>query len=264
MVATLERDGVSYIMPQTSLAWVLAGRELPPDKKVNTVDGDVKNLRLDNLILVGKEVKRSHAEYTGYCRSRCAIEELGLEYLRTCFDVDLESGLVVWKHRPREHFSDDHSYKMYAKKYPGTPLRVPLQSNQKIIAQFSVKDKKYVISAHYLVWYFAGKTVTGDNVLDHINRNGQDNRLANLRECSKIDNARNCSVAKNNKTGATGVLPHKGRWRAQISLGTFDTFEEAVAARRKAEIDIYGAYAPDATTDPAFLSRTAGTLAGLI
>jgi hypothetical protein len=53
----------------------------------------------------------------------------------------------------------------------------------------------------------------------------------------------------NNTTGRTGVYQRKenGKWRAKITvlkktvdLGTFDTYEEAVAAREQAELHYYG------------------------
>lgn len=77
---------------------------------------------------------------------------------------------------------------------------------------------------------------------DHINRDGLDNRVANLRKTTKYGNSDNRGKYKNNVSGHTGVLRSNGKWEARISiygnrkvLGVFDSFEEAVKARKNAE-----------------------------
>lgn len=101
--------------------------------------------------------------------------------------------------------------------------------------------------AHRAIWaihYGAWPTLD----LDHINRDRADNRLENLREATPSQNARNKSLASNNKSGVRGVYQDSeyGGWRAniytnekkQIYLGAFKTREEAIAARRAAEIEL--------------------------
>lgn len=86
-------------------------------------------------------------------------------------------------------------------------------------------------------------------LIDHINRNKKDNRLCNLRVADKSLNAFNTGIRKNNSSGATGVRYRKDtkRWTAEIkknykkiSLGCYETKEEAIQARRKAERELYG------------------------
>lgn len=87
--------------------------------------------------------------------------------------------------------------------------------------------------------------------IDHINGVRDDNRIENLREVTAAENAKNLSVPSSNTSGAIGVSWRKanGKWKAQIKvkrrdihLGYFDQFEQAVAARRAAEI-AYGFHA---------------------
>ncbi|MGB3724872.1 MAG: HNH endonuclease signature motif containing protein [Glaciecola sp.] len=87
-------------------------------------------------------------------------------------------------------------------------------------------------------------------IIDHINGNPFDNRLCNLRESSSLQNNRNCSLQKNNKTGRVGVRLVKGRYYAAIGvggknkhIGIFDAFEDACKAREQAELK-YG-YEPN-------------------
>lgn len=93
-----------------------------------------------------------------------------------------------------------------------------------------------------------------DMVVDHENRNPLDNRKDNLRVCTQHENIFNTSMKSNNISGTVGVSWHNksNKWRAYISingkqkhLGLYDSIEEAIAARRQAEIDYFGEYSPN-------------------
>ena len=82
------------------------------------------------------------------------------------------------------------------------------------------------------------------NSIDHINRNGCDNRIINLREVTARQQSANTGMSKANTSGVKGVsfLKDKGKWRASMNvdgkktnLGTFATIQEATAARKAAE-----------------------------
>ena len=82
------------------------------------------------------------------------------------------------------------------------------------------------------------------NSVDHINRDGCDNRIVNLREVTAREQSANTGLSKANTSGVKGVsfLKDKGKWRASMNidgkktnLGTFLTMNEAVAARLQAE-----------------------------
>ncbi len=89
---------------------------------------------------------------------------------------------------------------------------------------------------------------------DHINRDRADNRRSNLRECTHQQNACNKPICSANRSGITGVFWVKriSRWVAQIRcnykhthLGCFTDIAEAKAARRAAELEYFGEFAPD-------------------
>lgn len=102
------------------------------------------------------------------------------------------------------------------------------------------------LQAHRVIWALAyGSWPPGP--LDHINGKRADNRLANLRIGSGGINQRNAARSKRSTSGRTGVSWHKRRkvWHAYIHrsgqrehLGYFARFEDAVAARAKAEATI--------------------------
>lgn len=80
-------------------------------------------------------------------------------------------------------------------------------------------------------------------IIDHINRDRLDNRKCNLRFITQRENTWNSNLRSDNKTGTAGVSKVGNKWVSRIVacgkgyyLGTFDTVEQAVDARRKAEI----------------------------
>jgi len=98
--------------------------------------------------------------------------------------------------------------------------------------------------AHRLAFlYMTGKFPPAQ--VDHINRIRNDNRWCNLRLINKEGNAKNSKKRTDNTSKICGVNLYKrtGRWTAYINhnkkrihLGTFKTKDEAIKARKEAEI----------------------------
>ncbi len=107
-----------------------------------------------------------------------------------------------------------------------------------------VSHKGDTFRAHRLIWVI----VTGEqpNFIDHIDGNGLNNKWENLRSVSRNQNARNKKVSKSNKTGTPDVswAESRKKYVAKITddshnrvyLGMFDRLEDAVTARKQAEI----------------------------
>lgn len=90
--------------------------------------------------------------------------------------------------------------------------------------------------------------------IDHIRHKNNDNRKSQLRPCTNQQNNMNKGLQSNNTSGVTGVTWDKRRskWQAQIHLngkhihlGYFDSFENAVNARKKAEEKFFGEFSYD-------------------
>ncbi|UZB05518.1 HNH endonuclease [Xanthomonas citri pv. fuscans] len=98
-------------------------------------------------------------------------------------------------------------------------------------------DRKFYY-AHRVAWLLIHGRWPSHHI-DHINGVRDDNRLANLRECSAGQNQQNRGRSSNNASGYTGVSFHSlvDKWQAHIQinglrshLGYFQNSEDARAA----------------------------------
>ena len=134
-------------------------------------------------------------------------------------DVDLFDWLNQWNWHA---FKGRHTF--YAK-------RMGYAGNQRI-----------TISMHREI---LGLSYGDNNIADHINQDGLDNRLSNLRVVSHVENLRNHKLFSNNTSGFSGVAwcERDKKWRSrvfvnqqEIPLGYHTTIEDAIIARRLGEL----------------------------
>jgi hypothetical protein len=164
-------------------------------------------------------------------------ESLSVEFVREFFSYDRESGVLTWNQRPLSHFKDSGMWKSWNTKFSGKA--VGGKKNRGYI-RCVIFGKAY--GAHQIVWLYVHGHWPQN--IDHVDGDRSNNRIENLRSVSKAENARNRGIPANNTSGHIGVYQLNGRWRAQINcenqrkyLGSFDTLEEAVAARKSAQKD---------------------------
>jgi hypothetical protein len=165
------------------------------------------------------------------------MKEITADYLRKILGYDLETGIFRWKWRkdvPKGWNT------RWANKVAGT-----LISGYICIL---INGQPY--KAHRLAWLYV-HDVWPTNETDHINSDKADNRITNLREATRQENNRNRGLRKDSSTNITDVYWHKPtqKYRAQIqaggkriSLGYFDTLEEAAKVRAEAEIHFFGKF----------------------
>lgn len=199
----VEVDGKSY--STRVIAWMLLHGEAP-DRTVLHLDGDTSNFHRNNLMLA----HRADGE--------AGLLDLMPDVMRL-LSYCPESGVFRWTshyggHAPGDVAGWDHS------------------SGYLVVSVFSVKAY-----AHRLAFAFqTGAFPKG--VVDHINGDRKDNRIANLRDVSQRVNTEN-RVSPTNPNSASGLLgvhwnSKKGKWSAQIKsfgrkkhLGFFDDKQEA-------------------------------------
>lgn len=163
------------------------------------------------------------------------------EYLKECFSYDHITGDLFWKARPLSHFKNKTGRNIFNGRYSGKKVGCIWTgaNNEKYIVTNLLKINYRM---HRLIW----KLVYGvePEEIDHINGNGCDNSLSNLRSVTKKENARNLKLNKSNTSGVSGVFWTKGtgKWKAQIKvnnksifIGHYDNKFDAICARKSAE-----------------------------
>lgn len=108
-----------------------------------------------------------------------------------------------------------------------------------------------VYFAHRLAWFYVHKR--WPLLIDHKDRDGTNNRISNLRECSYSENSHNVGLTQRNSTGFKGVSyrSERGKYHAQLCLngkrihvGYFDSAESAHEAYVKKAKD-FGVWLSD-------------------
>lgn len=158
------------------------------------------------------------------------------EELRRVLDYNPETGLLHWKTRTPDMFrategrTKEHACAQWNSRFAG---KEALCKNWDGYRGGSLNYQ--YIAAHRVAW----KWMTGEepDIIDHADRNRANNRFANLSNVDEGGNHRNRRLAANNTSGAVGVHYNKrqAKWIAVINIGSFDTLEQASAARRNAQ-----------------------------
>jgi len=159
-----------------------------------------------------------------------------IKILRQLLRCDAEAGKLYWKPRPREMFSSQKGYRTWEARFAGKEAFTALNRNGYLhgcILYTYFLSHRVIWAMHYGEW--------PDDHMDHINHNRTDNRISNMRVVTNAENHKNTKMLSNNTSGHTGVdWVKKDRvWRARIGavvIGSFGSKEEAVKARRAAEI----------------------------
>jgi hypothetical protein len=129
-------------------------------------------------------------------------ETITAERLREILDYNPESGTFRWRvyrapnARPGDTAGTDH---------------------REGYRTIRVGNRPYL--AHRLAWvYTHGRWPT--HQLDHINRDRQDNRIANLRECTNAENCQNVLAHRDGTSTVAGVSwqCNRKKWQAKICV----------------------------------------------
>jgi hypothetical protein len=156
------------------------------------------------------------------------MKAISIEMLRSLMSYDPVTGQLTWKERPGATF--------FNKVFAGTEALGSV-ANSRGYRHGTLLGHK--VTAHRVAYaLYTGEWPQGE--VDHINGCKTDNSAENLREVTPSENCRNQRKPRNNTSGVIGVWfdKRRGRWRAEArhggmnhKLGTFDTKEDAVAAR---------------------------------
>lgn len=164
------------------------------------------------------------------------------DVLNQLLSYDPETGKLFWKERPVSMFTSgkqtaEHNAAIWNGKNANKEAFTALSRGYKV---GRIGDVGFF--AHRVIW----KMVYGTEPeqIDHEDGDRGHNRLENFREATDKTNSLNKATPSNNTTGQLGVYrARRGKWRAaiqhdgvQVSLGEYVHIEDAIAARKTAEI----------------------------
>lgn len=147
---------------------------------------------------------------------------------------EYKDGTLFWKEKPRCSRKPNGSFQ--AGTFTHGYVRI------------TVNKKKYY--SHQLVFLMFNGYIP--KLIDHIDGDGTNNKIENLRESDKSKNAMNSKLRKNSTSGHRGVMKSKkpNSWSARVQvnkkiiyLGTFDDFELACLVADEARVLYYGEHA---------------------
>lgn len=141
------------------------------------------------------------------------------------FSYDNEAGVLRWKlPRPKRQIGSEAGNKKSDGRYITLHATVA-----------GVKKRYY---AHRVIWEMHFGEIPKGLCIDHIDGDGLNNRLSNLRLVSLSDNQRNRKMPTKNTAGIQGVTAHRGGYTVYCA-GKYITWTKdyflACCARKSAE-----------------------------
>lgn len=170
------------------------------------------------------------------------MKKVPVGYLQECFE--LVGCRVIWKDRPLSHFKNLHGKRIYDSKTKGSEFGAPSEDGPNVyrLGSITYQGRQYNLKYHTVVWVLYFGVYPADR-LDHLDGNGLNNAITNLREANAEVNAKNMTRTKLGESGVCGVYPTpSGKWSARASkttqgkrviihLGVFANLSSAIAAR---------------------------------
>ena len=169
-------------------------------------------------------------------------ESITAGQVRTLLHYDPDTGVFTWQPRP---VTTPHQ-KAWNSRRAGKPAGNPTGHGY-----WQIRIGGHSYYAHRLAWLYVHGVWPPEDI-DHINDNGLDNRLANLRLATTGQNLANARLRSDSTTGYKGVSYHRasGLYHArihkdhrEISLGYHSTAEEAATAYQEAAERLHGEFA---------------------
>lgn len=163
-----------------------------------------------------------------------------VETLRQLFIYDAETGDLIWRERPIEFFESNHACRAWNARFASRKAGSIRKFGGSCHIRVKIFNSRFF--AHRIIWkmHYGAEP---PEVIDHINGNGVDNRIPNLRKASIAQNAFNSKKRKDNTSGYKGVYfsAFAKKWSAHIRhngnrkfIGYYETPEEAHEAYQKA------------------------------
>lgn len=163
-------------------------------------------------------------------------------YLRECFALDNDTGVLTWRRRPREHFRTARGWRSFNSQIAGKTAGTPATGGYMVI---SLNKRLYKL--HRVIFTIATGAPPQREV-DHKDCNPSNNRPCNLRDATPSQNQLNKRAWRRSISGVKCVYERNGRYvvrmrkpgGAAFTVGRFDTLSEARLAHAKAVQEYHG------------------------
>lgn len=180
-------------------------------------------------------------------------DELTIDFLRECFDLDSDKGCLIWRVRPLHHFASERGRNVANSSHAGKRAGLVRETVPGYFREGTSISGVFV-STHRVIYALVHGIDLNDvpPIVDHRDGNSLNNRPGNLREATQSQNLCNSKKSSANKSGHKGVYfrSRDKRWHAQIGkegkhtlLGRFTNKEAAAEAYRRAAIELHGEFA---------------------
>lgn len=117
--------------------------------------------------------------------------------------LDLCNNKLYWKSRDRKYFNSDKQFKMFETMFAGKMCRDKLAAGERYL---KIRLLGKIYPQHRIIFSMhLGRSITPDEIVDHVNGNTLDNSKENLLLSSYTKNARNRKLNANNTSGKSGV-----------------------------------------------------------
>lgn len=159
--------------------------------------------------------------------------------LTTLLNYDPLTGELTWRPRSPHQFPNGLGCASFNARFANQPAFTSCDSKGYRMGR--VKGINF--KAHRIIWkMFYGYD---PDTVDHVDGNKTNNVISNLRDVTVGENLKNQPVTCRNSSGVVGVswVSKRNKWTASIGykskakfLGYFEDFDDAVAARKNAEV----------------------------
>lgn len=228
---------------------MMMGADLNDKEIVRHIDGNVLNRKWSNLEIV----RFSDIEKSTPVKQLLAPH---LDYLRECFAYNPETGHLVWKTRPLHHFKSAAAHKTFNKRRVGTRAGTMQGKHSRRQVHMISGDVELHPYTSVLIWVLTyGEDAPEGYVIDHKDRNTDNERLDNLRLATHASNIQN-SIRSNTPPEMKGIFKSGSKYSVRFGnvpkdyqfSRVFVNLEDARMCRKALEYVYHGEFAYEPTT----------------
>ena len=168
-----------------------------------------------------------------------------IEWLDEAFVADFDTGILIWRERPREHFTRPGDAAMMNARFAGKVAGCRHPTLGYVVLNLTIGGRTVQSYAHRIIWAMRHRRWPASTV-DHIDGVRDRNAISNLREATKAEQPQSAGP-KRNATGFPGVTQQGKRFSTGVTaggkyhhVGTFDTAAEAYTAYLAAKAKLHG------------------------